>query len=144
MSTLERAIAIAAQAHEGQFDKGGSPYILHPLKVMMRVSTLEERMAAVLHDVVEDTPVSLDELRGQGFSPAVLAAIDALTKREGEDYPLFVERAGRDPIARVVKLADLAENSDLARLHNPTEKDFQRLEKYRNAIAYLSDLNPPP
>ncbi|EPL10908.1 HD domain-containing protein [Pseudomonas sp. CF161] len=142
MSTLERAIAIAAQAHEGQFDKGGSPYILHPLKVMMRVSTLEERMAAVLHDVVEDTPVSLDHLREQGFSQAVLAAIDALTKREGEDYPLFVERAGRDPIARVVKLADLAENSDLARLHNPTEKDFQRLEKYRNAIAYLTNLNP--
>lgn len=140
MSTLERAIAIAAAAHAGQVDKGGSPYILHPLKVMLRVNGLEERMAAVLHDVVEDTPVTLAELREQGFSEAVLGAVESLTKREGEDYQAFVQRAGRDPIARVVKLADLLENSDLSRLPGFTEKDIERLEKYREAISYLTHL----
>lgn len=140
MSTLERAIAIAAAAHAGQVDKGGSPYILHPLKVMLRVNGLEERMAAVLHDVVEDTPVTLAELREQGFSEAVLGAVESLTKREGEDYQAFVQRAGRDPIARVVKLADLLENSDLSRLPGLTEKDIERLEKYREAISYLTHL----
>ena len=110
--TLERAIAIAATAHEGQVDKGGSPYILHPLKVMLRVTTLEERIVAVLHDVVEDCGISLDDLRKEGFSEAVLTAIESVTKVAGESYEAFVERAAQNPIGRVVKLADLEENSD--------------------------------
>ena len=135
--TLERAIAIAATAHEGQVDKGGSPYILHPLKVMLRVNTLEERIVAVLHDVVEDCGVSLDDLRKEGFSEAVLMAIESVTKVPGESYETFVERAAHNPIGRVVKLADLEENSDLSRIAQPSWEDLERIEKYRRAIGVL-------
>ena len=135
--TLERAIAIAATAHEGQVDKGGAPYILHPLKVMLRVNTLEERIVAVLHDVVEDCGVSLDDLRKEGFSEAVLTAIASLTKVPGESYEAFVERAAQNPIGRVVKLADLEENSDLSRIAQPSWEDLERVEKYRRAMRVL-------
>jgi len=138
MSTLETAIAISARAHEGQTDKGGSPYILHPLKVMLRLSHHDERIVAVLHDVVEDTHVTLADLRNEGFSEAILAAIDALTKREGETYQAFIERAARDRLARRVKLADLAENSDLSRIDSPSQNDLERVEKYRKAAEYLT------
>ncbi|BBP64267.1 MULTISPECIES: GTP pyrophosphokinase [Pseudomonas] len=138
MSTLERAISISALAHEGQTDKGGAPYILHPLKVMLRLSGDEERIVAVLHDVVEDTAVTLADLRDAGFSEATLNAIDSLTKRDGETYQAFIERAARDPMARRVKLADLAENSDLSRLGTPSQKDLERIAKYREAIDYLA------
>lgn len=137
MSTLERAISIAALAHEGQTDKGGLPYILHPLKVMLRVSLPEERIAAVLHDVVEDSSITIADLRNEGFGEPVLSALDSLTKRSGEDYQKFIERASRDPIGRIVKLADLAENSDLSRISRPDRKDLDRAEKYRRAIEYL-------
>jgi (p)ppGpp synthase/HD superfamily hydrolase len=135
--TLERAIAIAATAHEGQVDKGGNPYILHPLKVMLRVNTLEERIVAVLHDVVEDCGISLDDLRKEGFSEAVLTAIESVTKVPGESYETFVERAAQNPIGRVVKLADLEENSDLSRIAQPSWEDLERIEKYRRAIGVL-------
>lgn len=135
--TLERAIAIAATAHAGQADKGGAPYILHPLKVMLRMSTLEERIVAVLHDVVEDCGVSLDDLRKEGFSEEVLTAIESVTKAPGESYEDFVERAAQNPIGRVVKLADLEENSDLSRIASPSWEDLERVEKYRRAIGRL-------
>ena len=135
--TLERAIAIAATAHAGQVDKGGAPYILHPLKVMLRMSTLEQRIVAVLHDVVEDCGVSLDDLRKEGFSEEVLSAIESVTKVPGESYEDFVERAAQNPIGRVVKLADLEENSDLSRITSPSWEDLERVEKYRRAIGRL-------
>ena len=135
--TLERAIAIAATAHAGQLDKGGAPYILHPLKVMLRMSSLEERIVAVLHDVVEDCGISLEDLRKEGFSEAVLSAIEAVTKVPGESYEDFVERAAQNPIGRVVKLADLEENSDLSRIASPSWEDLERIEKYRRAIGRL-------
>jgi len=135
--TLERAIAIAATAHAGQVDKGGAPYILHPLKVMLRMSTLEERIVAVLHDVVEDCGISLDDLRKEGFSEEVLSAIESVTKMPGESYEDFVERAAQNPIGRVVKLADLEENSDLSRITSPSWEDLERVEKYRRAIGRL-------
>ena len=135
--TLERAIAIAATAHAGQVDKGGAPYILHPLKVMLRMTTLEERIVAVLHDVVEDCEISLDDLRKEGFSEVVLSAIESVTKVPGESYEDFVERAAQNPIGRVVKLADLEENSDLSRIASPSWDDLERVEKYRRAIARL-------
>jgi len=137
MATLERAIAIAARAHEGQVDKAGMPYVLHPLRMMLNVDTPEARMAAVLHDVVEDTSVTLEHLRDEGFPDSVLAAVEALTKHEGEDYEAFIRRAGACPIARKVKLVDLRDNSDLSRIAEPTEKDRQRIEKYKRAIQYL-------
>ncbi|HHS7810031.1 HD domain-containing protein [Pseudomonas putida] len=135
--TLERAIAIAATAHAGQVDKGGAPYILHPLKVMLRMNSLEERIVAVLHDVVEDCGISLDDLRKEGFSEDVLRAIESVTKVPGESYEDFVERAAQNPIGRVVKLADLEENSDLSRIASPSWEDLERVEKYRRAIGRL-------
>lgn len=135
--TLERAIAIAATAHAGQVDKGGAPYILHPLKVMLRMSSLEERIVAVLHDVVEDCGISLEDLRNEGFSEAVLSAIESVTKVPGESYEDFIERAAQNPIGRVVKLADLEENSDLSRIASPSWEDLERIEKYRRAIGRL-------
>ncbi|MYM75290.1 HD domain-containing protein [Duganella sp. FT109W] len=131
MATLERAIAIAAAAHAGQVDKAGQPYILHPLRVMLRVATEHERMAAVLHDVVEDTDVTLHALAAEGFAPEVIAAVEALTKRPGESRMQAAERAAANPIARVVKLADNAENMDLSRIANPSATDYARLEEYK-------------
>lgn len=137
MSTLERAIAIAALAHAGVVDKGGQPYILHPLRVMMSVSLEAERIAAVLHDVVEDTEWTLARLRTEGFSVAVVDAVDALTKRSGEEYAVFVQRARANPLARVVKLADLADNMDMSRIPAPKAQDFERLKKYEAAVLAL-------
>jgi guanosine-3',5'-bis(diphosphate) 3'-pyrophosphohydrolase len=147
MSTLERAIAIAAEAHAGQVDKAGAPYILHPLRVMHRVHSAAERIVAVLHDLVEDTPWTLEALEAEGFAPEVLAAVDALTRRDGERYEAFVARAGADPVGRAVKLADLAENMDLTRLATPTARDVERMERYRRAVAQLNGdpaATPPP
>jgi (p)ppGpp synthase/HD superfamily hydrolase len=137
MSTLERAIEIAAAAHAGQVDKAEQPYILHPLRVMLRVTTEHERIAAVLHDVVEDTDVTLERLREEGFSSIVLAAIEALTKRPGETRLQAASRAAVNPIARVVKLADNAENMDLSRITQPTARDLARLKEYEEVRAYL-------
>ena len=137
MSTLERAIEIASSAHAGQVDKAGQPYIFHPIRVMNRVETEHEKMAAVLHDVVEDTPITLANLAHEGFPAAVLQAIDALTKREGETRLEAALRAAADPIARAVKLADNAENMDLSGIASPTEKDYARLREYEQVRAIL-------
>lgn len=137
MSTLERAIEIAAAAHAGQVDKAGQPYILHPIRVMLRVSGDHERMAAVLHDVVEDTSVSLERIIEEGFPPEVVAAVQALTKQSGESRLQAAVRAAANPIAKVVKLADNAENMDLSRIPNPDEKDRARLREYEQVRALL-------
>lgn len=137
MSTLERAISLAAQAHAGQVDKAGQPYILHPLRVMLRVSTEEERIAAILHDVVEDTSVTLEQLAEEGFSPTVVAAVEALTKLPGESRMEAAARAAENRVARTVKLADNAENMDLSRIANPTEKDLARIQEYERVRALL-------
>ena len=141
MSTLERAIEISASAHAGQVDKAGQPYILHPIRVMLRVSSDHERMAAVLHDVVEDTPIALERLIQEGFPPEVISAVQALTKNPGESRLQAAARAAANPIARVVKLADNAENMDLSRIAKPTEKDFARLREYEEVRALLMASN---
>ena len=137
MSTIEKAISIAAAAHAGQRDKAGESYILHPLRVMLRMRTEEERIVAILHDLIEDTYWTFEQLRDEGFSKDIVDAIDSVTKREGETYNDFVDRAGRNAIGRRVKLADLEDNSDLSRIAKPTQKDYQRLEKYRLAIQRI-------
>jgi (p)ppGpp synthase/HD superfamily hydrolase len=141
MSILERAIAIAAEAHAGQVDKAGAPYVLHPLRMMLRLATMEERIVAVLHDVCEDCPGwDFARLRREGFSENVLEALGSVTKHDGEDYEAFVRRAAANPIGRRVKLADLHDNCDLSRITAPTPRDFERIEKYRRAIDYISKL----
>lgn len=138
MSTLERAIAIAAEAHAGQVDKAGEPYILHPLRVMMRLETIADRIVGVLHDVVENNATwPLAALRAEGFAEAILAAVDAVTRREDEDYESFVRRAGMNAIGRRVKLADLADNMELTRIKTPGPKDHERMERYRKAREIL-------
>jgi len=139
MSTLTRAIVLAAQHHEGQTDKGGNPYILHPLRLMLQASTDEERIVALLHDVVEDTALTLDDLRCEGFSKQIVEAIDRLTRRPGESYDQFIERIKGNDLARRVKILDLEDNSDLSRIPNPSEVDKRRLEKYRKALSVLRD-----
>lgn len=141
MSTLERAIAIAAEAHAGQVDKAGAPYILHPLRVMLSLTTYEERIVGVLHDVVEDCPDwPVRRLASEGFPNAVLDALASVTKlpQEEQDYDAFILRAANSVIGRPVKIADLNDNLDLSRIANPTERDFERLAKYRRALAVLT------
>jgi soluble cytochrome b562 len=137
MSTLERAIALAAEAHSGQLDKAGAAYITHPLRLMAKLSDPERQIVAVLHDVVEDTAVTFDDLHREGFAPEIITAIDALTKRAGETRLQAAERAAADPIARDVKLADVTDNMDLSRIAQPSEKDFARLAEYARVKALL-------
>ncbi len=138
--TLEDAILLAVQAHWGQKDKAGQPYVLHPLRMMARVHGEAERMAAVLHDVVEDTPYTLDQLRALGYPEEVVAAVDCLTRRETETYEQFIERVKTNRIARRVKLADLEDNMDVRRLSDVTDRDRERLARYRRAWAALMAL----
>ncbi len=144
MSTLERAIEIARKAHKGQVDKAGAPYIGHPLRVMERVPE-EAKMAAVLHDVLEDSSFTLGDLRAEGFPESVVEAVEALTKRPGETYALFILRAASNDIARTVKLADLFDNCDLSRIPDPGPEDYERLKKYQGAIRAIRILflDPP-
>jgi len=142
MSTLERAIEIAARAHASQIDKGGEPYIMHPLRVMLTVNTPSERIAALLHDVVEDTPITFEDLIEEGFADEVIEAVRALTKTKGESRLEAAKRAAANPIARVVKLADLADNMNLTRISQPAEKDFARLEEYKKVRDLLIEQNP--
>ncbi len=137
MSTIEKAIEIAARAHAGQVDKAGAPYVFHPLRLMLAVGTPRERMAAVLHDVVEDTSVTLADLRDAGFSTEVLEAVEALTKKEGETRMDAAHRAARNPVALVVKLADVIDNMDPRRISCPDENDRARLKEYENVRKFL-------
>ena len=137
MSTLERAIAIAAQAHAGQTDKAGEPYILHPLRLMLAMETGLERIVAVLHDVVEDSGITLEKLRAEGFAEEAVAAIDALTKRDGESKMDAAARAKGNALALRVKLADNADNQDMILTSDPTEADVARIEEYRRIRAFL-------
>ena len=143
MNIVEHAIALAARAHAGRLDKAGVPYIFHPIRVMLRMTTDDERIAAVLHDVVEDCGWTLEQLASEGFSSIVIEAVDALTKRPGEDYEAFVLRAAANAIARKVKLADLADNSDPQRSVDHTERGRARLERYRRAAEVLSEIDQP-
>ncbi len=138
MATIERAILIAAQAHSGQRDKAGAPYILHPLRLMMRMESEDAMIAAVLHDVVEDSDWTLERLREEGFSEEILQAVDCLTRRDDESYDEFIARARANPIARRVKIADLEDNMNVKRIGEMTQKDLARIEKYHCAWRALT------
>jgi len=136
---LEQAIGLAVALHAGQTDKAGAPYILHPLRVMLAMRTLEEKTVAVLHDVVEDCPAfTLDRL--SGFPAPIVEAIDALTRREGESYTTFIQRLAPNRLARAVKLEDLFDNMNLSRLPEITDAVVRRHDKYARAHRFLSDF----
>ena len=137
--TLDDAIALARGAHAGQVDKAGAPCINHPLRMAATLESTEAKIVAILHDVVEDTPITLDDLRAAGYSPRIVGAVDGLTRREHESYEAFIERAAADPIARQVKIADLRDNLDLSRIAEPTERDYARLERYKRALQVLGE-----
>lgn len=137
MSTLERALVIAALAHAGQQDKGGSPYVLHPLRMMLKLETEQERVVALLHDVLEDSALTVDELREAGFTDEVLEAVQILTRRPGESRMDAAVRAAQNPLTLAVKLADNADNLDLKRIPEPSEADQARLKEYRRIRRYL-------
>jgi len=137
MKSLEDAIIIACKAHSGQRDKANKPYILHPLRVMLKMETVEEMMVAVLHDVVEDTDVTIDDLREMDFPPDVIYAVDLLTHKEGDEYFEYIRSCKINPIARKVKEADANDNMDLSRINEPDERDFSRREKYSSVIHIM-------
>ncbi len=144
LSNLEQAIHIACEAHAGQTDKAGAPYVLHPLRVMFSVDTDEERIVAVLHDTVEDSEdVDLHSLKDAGFSETILTAIDCLTKRDGEAYDVFIDRLINNPIARSVKLADIEDNMNIRRMDELAETDLARLGRYHRAWKKLTALKTP-
>ena len=134
---VEKAILLSAAAHRGQRDKAGAPYILHPLRMMMRMETPEAQMAAMLHDVVEDAGWTLEALRQAGFPEVVVAAVDHLTRRAEEPYEAFVVRAAQHPLARQIKKADLEDNMDLRRLRTLTDDDHARIARYLRAWQVL-------
>ena len=136
-SMFDLALSIAKKAHKGQYDKAGVDYIEHPLFVASLVDTQEEKAVALLHDVLEDSTYTAEELILAGLPEAVVSAVQILTKKKGQDYQQYLELVKSSPIARRVKLADLKHNSDLSRLATVTEKDLERLEKYKKAIDYL-------
>ena len=127
---LERAISIATEAHAHQRQRNGLPYILHPLTVMMQVEGLPAKIVAVLHDVVEDTPVTLALLGEAGFPEEVLQALALLTRSADESYTQFIGRIAPNSLARRVKLADITHNMDIRRLDQLTPKDNERLAHY--------------
>jgi (p)ppGpp synthase/HD superfamily hydrolase len=143
VSTLERAIRIAAQAHEGQTDKDGQPYILHPLRVMNSVEGLEAKMAAALHDVVEDSSTTLDDLRREGFGAPILEAVSRLTRRRDQPYADYVVACKANAVARRVKLADLEDNARPSRAilrPDRLEPDLARMRRYLLAYKFLTDM----
>lgn len=138
MSDLNQAIQIATIAHAGQVDKGGNPYIMHPIRVMLAMETEEERIVAILHDVLEDCPEwSAARLISEGFSPSVISALISLARRQDEPYGHFIDRISRSSLARKVKIADMRDNMDLSRIPNPTEMDRARVMKYERYIHAL-------
>ena len=138
MSSIQKAESIAAAAHANTFDKFGAPYMHHVHRVMLAGQTEEEKIVGLLHDVVEDTEWTLEDLRKEGFSTSIIDALACVTKlSEDEDYESFIERVAQNPLAIRVKLYDLTDNMNIKRIPTLTTKDFDRLSKYHKAYQYL-------
>ena len=130
------ARALATKAHEGQTDKAGLPYITHPERVASRLTTPEAQVVGWLHDTVEDTPITLRDI-GAAFGPETAAAVDAISRRNGEPWSDYLERVAANPMARQVKISDLIDNSNLSRIPHVTLKDVERQKKYNKALKKL-------
>ena len=140
MTDYELAYEIASRAHANQVDKAGKPYLHHPLAVADGVESEEAKVVALLHDIAEDTSITLDSLRAL-FGDTIADALTCLTHREGESYDEYVRRAAANPLARKVKMADLTHNMDLSRLPVVTDWDRERVKKYQRAMAYLKSVD---
>ncbi|MCM1024998.1 MAG: GTP pyrophosphokinase [Roseburia sp.] len=140
----KKAMVIAYEAHKNQVDKGGVPYIYHPMYLASRMQDEKTTCVALLHDVLEDTEVTLEYLRAQGFDEDILAALQIMTHEESVPYMDYIRSIRKNKIATVVKLADLEHNSDLSRLNEVTEQALQQAEKYKRAIEALRELPDEP
>ena len=141
--TLQDAIELATKHHKGQVDKGGKPYIKHPIRVMKNLTLADEKIVAVLHDIVEDTSVTLEYLKELGYNSYIIHSIDCLTKRDSESNEDYIKRVMSDTMASRVKLSDLEDNMDTSRLKEITEKDKKRLKKYKNTHSKITDHLSP-
>ncbi len=135
----KKAVNVMYQAHQGQMDKGGFPYCFHPYQVAQGMDDETSCTCALLHDVVEDTDLTFEDLSGMGFPAEVIDVLKLLTHREGVSYMDYVRNLAGNPTARKVKLADLHHNSDLSRINEVTEKDLERIKQYKEAIAFLEE-----
>ena len=133
----DKALQIAVRAHKGQKDKAGHDYILHPIRVSERCDNPRAKIVALLHDTIEDTDVTADYLREEGFTEEIVEAVLAVTRREGEEYDDYVRRAAQNELGRMVKRADLEDNMDIRRLPELTDRDVERLRKYLRAWQYI-------
>jgi (p)ppGpp synthase/HD superfamily hydrolase len=136
----EAALSLGIMAHKGQYDLAGQPYLIHSITVANNFIGEDDNryITAILHDVIEDSDYTLDDLRANGIPEDIIAAVDAITKKETEDYMTYIEHVKGNPIAKDVKLADLTLNMDIKGIINPSDEDFQRVEKYKQAYEYLS------
>ncbi len=132
-----KAITVAYNAHQGQLDRAGLPYILHPLHVAEQMKDEDTCVVALLHDVIEDTDLTLENLREYGFTEAQIEGVRVMTREEDADYFEYIRSVKTNPLALAVKLEDLKHNSDVTRIIEITDKDLQRLEKYKKAMEIL-------
>ena len=133
----EKAMQIAIKTHSNQVDKGGNPYIHHPVRVEMMCDSSQERLVALLHDTIEDGDITAEYLLKQGFPHEIVDAVVSVTRNKGEDYFNFIQRCKENQIGRRVKMADLKDNMDITRLNELTKKDIERLKKYHKAYKAL-------
>lgn len=136
------AMKVCFDAHKEQTDKAGIPYVFHPIHLAEQMDDEDTTAVALLHDVIEDSPWTIDELGKMGFNDTVLKAIEWLTHDESIPYMEYVKKIKENPVARAVKLADLRHNSDLSRLNLVDEKSLARVEKYKKAIQLLENDDP--
>jgi (p)ppGpp synthase/HD superfamily hydrolase len=134
---IEKAVWIALHAHENQKDKAGNPYVMHPIRVAVKLQNDDEIAAAFLHDVLEDSDFTLDDLKKAGFNENVLKIVELMTKKDGDNYDDYIERIKEFAPAVRVKLADLEDNMNLMRIKNPELTDHERIEKYKKAYEFL-------
>ena len=139
MADLQRAIEIAVLAHRGQMQRNGLPYVLHPFTLMLQMDSVTTQIIAVLHDVVEDSDWTLEDLAAEGFSPDIIAALDCLTHRPDERYEDYIERLILNPLAREVKRADLVDNMNIERIPELSDRDLKRLHRYHKAWRRLQE-----
>ncbi|MGN1421694.1 MAG: GTP pyrophosphokinase [Eubacterium sp.] len=135
----KKALKLSFEAHKNQIDKSGMPYVYHPFHLAEQMKDEQTTIVALLHDVVEDTDYTLDDLSSMGFSDAIIDAISLMTHDKNIPYMDYVAQIAKNPVAKAVKLADLRHNSDLTRLNAVTDKDLKRMEKYKKAIALLEN-----
>jgi (p)ppGpp synthase/HD superfamily hydrolase len=146
-ANLERAIQIATDAHSGQKRFDGSDYVNHPLRVMRTLQNQghseRAQIVGVLHDVVEDTPITFDDLRSEGYGEEIINPLELLTKLPGDDYEMYVQRLAVNACSRAVKKADLFDNLDITGLANPSKKRTMTIEKYGRALVFLARFPQP-